>query len=124
MTARASAKSTRGAATPRVDAAAPFAPMSFTTLDPKTKQDRLPLFEIDGVEYTVPAVVPTGHSLKLMLNTSGMNEGQRGAYLIEALVGNAGLNALLNADLSDADWHRLITTLSKHVFGRLEEPGN
>jgi hypothetical protein len=103
---------------------APFAPMSFAKRE-DAEVDRIPLFEVDGVEYTVPAVVPTGTALALLLNTQGLSEARRGAVLIEALAGNAALNALLGqAEMTDADWHKLITIVSEHAFGRLEEPGN
>lgn len=107
-------------------AVGPFAPMSFTKRDPKAdaKIARTPLFEVDGVEYTVPAAVPTGHSLKLLLQTRGMNEAERALVLIDVLAGNEALNALLDADLSDSEWGRLIKNVSDHVFGGLEAPGN
>lgn len=117
-------RSRRPAAGKPVAADAPFAPMSFTKRDQKAKQDRVVLFEVDGVEYTVPAVVPTGDALKHLINTSGLSEARRGAYLVQVLAGIDALNALLDADLSDAEWHTLITTVSEHAFGRLEEPGN
>lgn len=122
--------STRQARTPAARKAAapgptaPFAPMSFTTRDPEAEAERIPLFEVDGTAYTVPAEVPPTVGIKLMLMTAGMSEARRGAVLIENLAGNKALNALLNSGMSDAEWHQLITTLSEHAYGRLEEPGN
>lgn len=104
---------------------AAFAPLSFAKRDPDAVADRIALFEIDGVEYTVPAVVPTGESLRLLVNTNGLNESMRGAYLLETLAGHEALNALLGqAEMTDDDWHKLIGRLSRHAFGDLEEPGN
>ena len=108
-------------------AAAPFEPMSFEKRDVQAEADveRVPLFEIDGAEYTIPAVVPTGDSLKLLLQTRGMNEAERALVLIDVLAGNKALNALLGeAKLTDADWRKLITRVSDHALGRVEEPGN
>jgi hypothetical protein len=101
---------------------APFAPLSFGKRATPAEADRIPLFEIDGTEYTIPAVVPTGDALVHLLNVNAMDsEAQRGVYLIRELAGPEALTALLGeADMTDGDWHKLITILSEHAFGRLE----
>lgn len=88
----------------------------------KTQADRIPLFEIDGVEYTVPAVVPTGDALAHLAVTRGMaDESMRGMYLLRELAGPEAMTALLGeAEMTDGDWHKLLTILSEHCFGRLE----
>ena len=112
MTARASGGS-RTAAKRAAGAgrAATFEPLSFSKRAAPDEQDRIPLFEIDGTEYTIPAAIPTGTALVLLANTAGLTEARRGMALIEALAGNAALNALLQqADMSQGDWHKLIAS--------------
>jgi hypothetical protein len=89
-------------------------------------EDRIVLFEVDGTEYTIPAVIPAGDALAhlLIVNTLA-TEAQRGAYLVREIAGPAALTALLGeAEMTSADWRNLIKILTEHVFGPLEAPGN
>lgn len=110
----------------KASASAPFEPMSFAKRDEAAEADQVVLFEVDGIEYTVPAVIPTGQALQYLAITNGMEtEALRGMYLLRVLAGEAAFNALLgSADMTGADWHQLISILSEHVFGGLEGPGN
>lgn len=131
MTARAS--SGRAARTPaarRASAglAAPFEPMVFARRDRTAEGEaaaagvRLSLFEVDGTEYTVPAEIPTGRRLELLLVSVGMEtEVLKSSYLVRELAGPAALQALLtDADYQDGDLLKLGANLSRHVFGALE----
>jgi hypothetical protein len=102
------------------------APLVFAKRAPKVEVDRIPLFEVDGTEYTIPAVVSTGEALNHLVMTRGMEtEALRGLYLLRELAGPEALAAVLNeADMTPEDWQKLLTVLSEHVFGRLEAPGN
>jgi len=129
MTATVTAKPRKnGRAPAKVQTAtvAPFAALSFAKRGPDEDGDRIPLFEIDGTEYTIPAVVPTGDALLHLAVTNNLpDEAMRGMYLLRELAGPDALTALLGqADMSDTDWHKLISILSTHCFGRLEAPGN
>lgn len=103
---------------------APFAPLAFARRDRDAEQaaERIPLFEIDGTEYTIPAVVPTGDALALLAVASGLpDEARRGMYLVRELAGPDALAALLGeAEITEADWRRLLELLAQHAFGGLE----
>jgi len=118
--ARTAAGARRASAPAR--SVAPFAPLVFAKRDEKQPADRIVLFEVDGVEYTVPAVIPTGDALRHLAIVNQMpSEAMRGMYLLQNLVGSAGFDALLGqAEMTDGDWHKLIDILSEHCFGRLE----
>lgn len=105
---------------------APFAALSFAKRAPAEDADRIPLFEIDGVEYTIPAVIAAGDALMhLAMVGRFQNEAQRGMYLVGQLAGNDALAALLaEAEMDVGDWQKLIKILSEHTFGQLEAPGN
>lgn len=108
--------------------AAPFEPMVFARRDPKAEAEatatgqRLVLFEVDGTEYTVPAEIPTGRRIELLLVSAGMaTEVLKASYLVRELAGPAAVHALLrDADYRDADLLKLGANLSRHVFGALE----
>lgn len=97
--------------------------MSFAKRDQAPAAERIVLFEIDGTEYTIPATVPTGQALELLTVSSVLpNEARRGIYLLRELAGPDALEALLGeSDITDGDWHKLVTIMSEHSFGRLEE---
>lgn len=133
MTAQAArggrtAAARRGAAGAKARADAPFAPLSFGKRDrlQEAQRDRVVLFEIDGTEYTIPAVVPAGDSVAYQLVAGALpTEPAKGAYLIRELAGPAALTALLgDADVTDGDLRALFTIVSNHVFGPMEAPGN
>lgn len=123
---KANGRALAKAQTARAVVVSSFAPLSFAKREPEAEAERIPLFEIDGTEYTIPAVVPTGDALAYLLVASSMaNEAQRGAYLMRELAGPDALTALLGqADMRESDWHKLIKILSEHAFGHLEAPGN
>lgn len=102
----------------------PFAPLAFARRDRDAEQgaERIPLFEIDGTEYTIPAVVPTGDALALLAVASGLpDEARRGMYLVRELAGPDALATLLGeAEITEADWRRLLELLAQHAFGGLE----
>lgn len=130
MTARAS--NGRAARTPAARRAAaglavPFQPMVFAKRDrtseaARAAEVRLVLFEVDGIEYTVPADIPTGRRLELLLVAGGLEtEVLKSSYLVRELAGVDALQALLTeADYQEADLLKLGSNLSRHVFGALE----
>lgn len=133
MTARAAGQAPatrrRRAVEPETGAAPsrPAALMSFAKRDRATEvEDRIPLFDIDGVEYTIPAVVRPGDARAYLAVTSGMeNEAMRLMYLLRELAGPDALTALLGqADTSEDDWRRLNKIVLELVFGPLEASGN
>jgi len=132
MTARAS--NGRAARTPAARRAAagiaaqPFEPMVFAKRDAEAEAEaaatgtRLVLFEVDGTQYTVPAEIPTGRRIELLLVSAGMaTEVLKASYLVRELAGPAAIQALLrDADYNDKDLLKLGANLSRHVFGALE----
>lgn len=130
MTARAnSGRAARTPAARRAAAgiAAPFEPMVFSRRDAQAEaaradETRLGLFEVDGTVYTVPADIPTGRRLELLLVAGNLEtEALKSSYLVRELAGPRALQALLtDADYREADLLKLGANLSKLVFGALE----
>jgi hypothetical protein len=100
--------------------------MSFAKREAAPAEDRVPLFEIDGVVYDMPATISTGEALQhLVMVNAQATEAMRGMYLLRNVVGSDAFDALLgSADMQPGDWHKLMRILSDHVFGQLEAPGN
>lgn len=102
--------------------AKPRAALSFTTLDDKQlKEQRIPLFEVDGVEYTMPAVVPMAYAISILAVVRQQQDAiGRGLYLVRELAGAEALTALLVSDVDEDSWAALIDTMWPHCFGQLE----
>lgn len=90
--------------------------------EPKDDAKRIYWFEVDDVEYTMPADIPTGYAISLLTVVHGLSSAvHQGAYLIRELAGPAALTALLASDMTGAQWKQVVDKGWPHVFGPLEE---
>ena len=96
-----------------------------TAQDPDAwKQDREPLFSIDGQAYTIPRNVPTRVGLKALRETAQLGEVAASYHVMVLMLGQDGYNALEGCpDLSKGDLEKIQTIIRKRVFGDLEEEG-
>lgn len=100
--------------------------LSFQSRD-KDAGERLVLFAVDDVEYTMPAVVAPGYAIALATVVHQVPDViDQGCYLIRELSGPKALTALLESNLTTAQWSAVIAKIWPHVFGQLEgiEAGN
>lgn len=83
---------------------------------------REPLFAIDDVEYTMPAVVEFGDALRLgAVLRLQVDENAKGMTLVRNLCGDKALEALLgDATMTRAEWMRIVGILTDKVFGPAE----
>lgn len=84
--------------------------------------DRLPLFTIDDVEYSMPRVVHQGDVMKWtpVLNAI-VDDDAKAIMLLRLLCGNEAANALLDeAELTKGEWRNLKEKMRLHAFGPTE----
>jgi hypothetical protein len=88
---------------------------------PKTDK-REPLFSIDDVVYTMPAVVRTGDAILLAgLLRMQADEDAKGLTLVRNLCGSEAAAALLSdSTMSRGEWQAIVAILTERVFGNPE----
>lgn len=96
--------------------------LSFATLDDTAlTEERFPLFEVDGTEYSMPAVVPPGYAISLNTMVRRIDDPlDQGLFLIRQLAGADALTALLASDAAPEAWRKVIDLIWPRVFGQLE----
>lgn len=97
--------------------------LSFRSLPKEPLEDAKTevLFEVDDVEYTMPAVVPAATAISILWVIHQMEKPfDQGFYLIRQLVDEKAMTALLNSDLTPEQWSELIDKAWKHTFNQLE----
>jgi hypothetical protein len=90
-------------------------------LDRQENKDRFakrePLFSVDGVEYTIPTVVPVSWTIRA--TNLAMNQGEAVAlmYAMLKMLGEDGLEALQNCEtLSNADLEQVTRIIADKVL--------
>jgi hypothetical protein len=87
--------------------------------------DRIPLFKIDGREYTVPAVPRAVVGIRYLRNLRRKGQDFAAASLLEELLGVDGLDALCDyEDLTQEQFKAIMAGAQKLVMGGLEDSGN
>lgn len=97
--------------------------LSFTTRPAEAPADekRLPLFEVDGVEYSTLERMPPGKAIEMLAVTHAIpSPTDQGCYLIREMAGPRALEALLGSDISEEQWQAVIDKVWPRAFGRLE----
>lgn len=96
-----------------------------TGQDPNAwRQDREPLFSIDGTEYTVPKIIPTAVGLKAMRKVAELGEIAGTQWLMVYLLGQPAWDALEGClDLTRADLEAIQTIVRTKAFGDQEDQG-
>lgn len=87
---------------------------------PADAPDRVPLFDVDGVQYTMPAVVSAGQVLMQLRDEQKYGDAYAGMLLIERLCGPEAMAAILAADLTLAQWAHVANVATTHALGQLE----
>lgn len=86
--------------------------------------DREPLFELDGVEYTIPKHFPASLALDYIDRARRMPEPLVAAWLLEEVAGSDAYNALRECKtLRVADLRAIQEVVRRNVFGEQEEEG-
>jgi|GEM_PF-3350133 len=87
--------------------------------------ERVVLFEIDGVEYTIPRKPRANVGLKYLRDLRKVGENVAVSNLLVALLGEDGFDALVDyEDLTMEDLERVTTISQKIVLGELQTSGN
>lgn len=87
------------------------------------EQDMVPLFEIDGVEYSVPRKPRANIALKYLSTLEERGPELASVFIFRAMLGDDGYRALSNCDsLTDEHVEWLLETLSGLVMGTTEAP--
>jgi hypothetical protein len=85
--------------------------------------DTVPLFSIDGVAYSIPAIAPPVMGLRYLKLRREQGELVANGWVLEAMLGEEAYEALCNfKDLTEENLRELSEIVGKHVLGSLEEP--
>jgi hypothetical protein len=88
-----------------------------------TAQVRIPLFSIDGVEYSIPARPRLNVALQFMHMTRTQGDGAAMDVLLEKLLGTDGYRALREYDdLTPEQFAKITAIASEVTLGALEVP--
>lgn len=86
-------------------------------------QDMVPLFEIDGVEYSVPRKPRANIALKYLNILEERGPELASVFIFRAMLGDDGYKALSDCEsLTDEHLEWLLETLSGLVMGTTEAP--
>lgn len=97
------------------------APVVITT-DTEANEERLPVFSIDGVEYTMPAEVPASMALRVLDTIRRLGQEAAVSYLLEEVLGPEAYQALLNCrTLKPEQLKAVVAVVQDHVLGAVEE---
>lgn len=92
------------------------------TSGPAEDLERIPIFSVDGTEYTIPKDVPAYVSLEAqeLLATQGMVVAER--WLMVELLGEDGWKALRSCKtLTRGQYRKLAASIVEHAMGSDEE---
>jgi hypothetical protein len=90
---------------------------------PKKTKEVVPLFSIDGKEYSVPAEARANDALAFMHISRVQGEAAGIDYMLEAMLGTEGYTALMQFDdLTQDDLENIIKIASEIMMGALESP--
>jgi len=88
------------------------------------RDEREPLFSIDGVEYTIPVSIPTNVGLRAMRKVAELGEIAGTQWLLVYLLGQDAWDALEGcADLTRADLTAIQEVVRTKAFGDQEAEG-
>lgn len=90
---------------------------------PKLEEDtdRLPVFYLNGVEYSIPRRINMSVGLRFIRNRSKFGADVAITKLMEEMLGEEAYDALLGYDgVTDRDFEVITEILSKAAMGKLE----
>lgn len=92
-----------------------------TTKHDVVNDERVPLFVIDDVTYTVPAKPRVNLALKFMWQAKTLGQDTAAMNILEDLLGTEGFQALMEYDdLTQQDLEAVIGRATKLLMGSLE----
>lgn len=92
-----------------------------TTSAAPVEVEKVPLFEIDGVEYGMPARIGPNVGLKALRIARTQGSDVAEAWLLEEVLGGEGYEALMNFNaLEVEDLEQIMSIVQKHVMGQAE----
>ncbi len=95
-----------------------FEPVRIETRSEPVPVERVPLFYLDDVEYTVPTVIPRSVSFKVLKTLRASGEAAAGQHALELLLGEEGYEALTSSDdISDEQFEQIMQIAASLVFG-------
>lgn len=77
--------------------------------------EQVHLFTLDGVQYFIPRRVQFNVTLRAMEMFRTQGEVAAGAYILEALLGEDGYQALINYDELERDQFERITEIAQRI---------
>lgn len=84
--------------------------------------DLVDLFSIDETTYQIPAKPRVNIALRYLWHAKQHGEDRAAAELLEALLGPAGFEALVNYDdLAPGDLEKIMEVATKHTLGALDD---
>lgn len=91
---------------------------------PATEQaaadDRITLATIKGKDYTAPATVPFGLTLKYLDLTMRFKPQYAQIAMVKALIGQQAFDELTTSIEDKADWKQLVDAAADHLLGAAE----
>ena len=94
------------------------------TIDTKTpvSDARIPVFSIDGVEYSMPQEINGHFALEVLEQIRANGSESVTAWVLEETIGSKGYRALRGCEtLTTADLKAVIKIVTDHVLGAVEE---
>lgn len=96
--------------------------LELTTQTEPAAEERIPLFSIDGKEYTIPKVVDAAFALRAMRTVRDKGELFAAAEIFEQVVGTEAYDALCNfKGLKGSQLKQLIDEVVGYVMGQVED---
>ncbi|WUH94561.1 hypothetical protein OG900_33395 [Streptomyces sp. NBC_00433] len=118
------ARKPRPAPAPVVDDEVEYEPVRLTS-KPEVEEERVVLFYVDDVEYSIPKKIGRNYGLRYLRTARRQGEALASQELLEVLIGEDGYQALMDCDgLEDEDLDRIMEQLRDGALGAVEEePG-
>jgi hypothetical protein len=98
-------------------------PVIITTEDESQEpQERIPVFTLDDVEYTMPAHIPASMSLRVLDMIRRVGQEAAVSWVLEEVLGDEAYQALLNCrSLKPSQLLAVMAVVQDHVLGAMEE---
>ena len=94
------------------------------TIDTKTpiSDERIPVFSIDGEEYSMPAEINGHFALEVLEQIRAQGAESVASWMLEEAIGSKGYRALRGCEtLTTADLKTVMKVVTDHVLGAVED---
>lgn len=82
---------------------------------------RIVLATIDGHDYTAPATVPFGMSLRYLDLAMRFKPAYAQLAMVKELIGQESFDELTRSQVSKPDWKQLVDAATSHLLGAVEQ---